>query len=200
MSEETTSVPALIIPGITDESALACIARSRKLSQFIRMVQDALDGICRFCNVDREYNKIVAENEFWYAWPCNPPEKNTKFHFLFVPKRHVTDSEELTKGELSALWGKDGIRAEVRQQFGYTSRGTLMRDGDPRLSAGTIEHLHVHDMVPNGRGRVESPFFKGLESELEGIARAIIFERLRQGANFENLSLLEQELVKDRLD
>jgi hypothetical protein len=34
-------------------------------------------------------------------------------------------------------------------------------------------------MVPNGKGRVESPFYKGQEEEAEGAERAIAFEKLR---------------------
>lgn len=140
------------------------------------MVENALTKRCPFCEIDREHNKIVAENTHWYAWPCNPPEKNTRLHFIFVPKRHVQSTRELTDEEILLLFG---VRRSVQYNYGYKSCGTLIRDGDARLSAGTIEHLHIHDMVPDGTGRVESPFYKGADSENEGLRRAIVFERLR---------------------
>lgn len=200
MPEEALVIPELVIPGITDKSALASIARARKYSQFVKAVENALKGFCPFCTIDPTYNTIVAENDYWVAWPCKPPEDNTAFHFLFVPKRHVTDSEELTDVETLALWSpKNGIRTNVRRKFGYTSRGTLMRDGDATMSAGTIQHLHVHDMVPNGTGRVESPFYKGFLSEREGFCRAIVFEKLRTGTSKDDLLEVEKTLVDGRL-
>lgn len=188
----------LVIPGITDEITLACIARSRNYPQYVREVNNALSGICPFCKIDREYNKIVAENDFWYAWPCKPPEKNTCLHFLFVPKRHVTLLNQLADVEHLALWGDNGIRMNVHRMFNYFSCGTQVRDGDARLSAGTVEHLHVHDMVPDGTGRVESPFFKGAESEAEGVARARVFEKIRCGAGTHTLTEDEWKLVNGR--
>ena len=191
--------PKLIIPGITDEATLACIARSRKYSQYVKAVENALTGVCPFCHIDRSYNNVVAENDFWYAWPCKPPEDNTRLHFLFVPKRHVKDSEELSDEEILALFGKFGIRRAVRGTYAYTSRGMLMRDGDATLSAGTIQHLHIHDMVPAGTGRVESPFYKGAQAEAESLARAIVFERIRQGVTEKDLTAEELMLTVGRL-
>lgn len=197
--EPTTDTPRLVIPGINDRSTLACIARSRKYEQYVRAVLNARLHVCPFCDVDRSYNNIILENDFWYAWHSKPPEANTRLHILYVPKRHVVDSEELSNDEVLALWGENGIRRLVREALGYSSRGMLMRDGDATLSAGTIQHLHIHDMIPNGTGRVESPFFKGAESELEGVRRAIVFEKLRGGSELEDLSPEERELVNGRL-
>ena len=188
----------LVIPGITDSNTLACISRARTYVQYMLMVENALKDLCPFCKIDRTHNNIVAENKYWYAWPCNPPEANTKFHFLFVPKRHVTDSEQLRDVELIWLFGEAGIRRQVREKYGYTSRGTMMRDGDATLSAGTIQHLHVHDMVPNETGRVESPFYKGIEAEKESTRRAIVFEKLRTGSLIARLDAEEQALIRGR--
>lgn len=187
----------LVIPGITNVSTLACVARARKYSQYKKMVADALANRCPFCDIDRKHNKVIAETDFWYAWPCNPPEKNTGLHFLFVPKRHVMDTEELSAKE----WvGLAEIRRIVRDMYDYPSCGVLICDGDATLSAGTIQHLHVHEMVPDGTGRVESPFYKGTESEEEGLRRAIVFEKLRTGSFPFLLSPEEKELVKNRLE
>jgi hypothetical protein len=88
---------------------------------------------------------------------------------------------------------------EIKEQFDISSSGILIRDGDATLSAGTIQHLHVHMMVPDGTGRVESPFYKGDASEAEGVARAIIFEKMRTGTPFTGLEPCEQELIEGRL-
>jgi diadenosine tetraphosphate (Ap4A) HIT family hydrolase len=190
-------MPKLTVQGITDEGTLACLTRSRKFGQYKKAVEDALAGRCPFCQVDRNYNKIIFENDLGYAWHCKPPEANTKLHFLVVPKRHVTDSTDLSDEELLCLMKK--IPSYLQNVFGFQSRGVLLRDGDATLSAGTIQHLHVHIMVPDGTGRVESPFYKGADAENEGIARAIIFEKLRTGTNPNDLSESEKKLVEGRL-
>lgn len=186
----------LVIPGITDPGMLVCISRARNFRQYVKMVDSALMGRCPFCEIDRAHNNVIDENDFWYAWPCNPPEKNTRLHFLFVPKRHVKSTRELTNTEILSLFS---IREAVQNRYGYTSCGTLIRDGDATLSAGTIEHLHVHDMVPDGTGRVESPFYKGADSENQGLKRAIVFEKVRTGTVLQDLSEEELELVQDRI-
>ena len=89
---------------------------------------------------------------------------------------------------------------KLKKAYDIVSCGILIRDGNAILSAGTIEHLHVHMMVPDGTGRVESPFYKGAEAETESLARAIVFEKLRQGADYHELDLREQELVQGRVE
>ncbi|MEK7194614.1 MAG: HIT family protein [Patescibacteria group bacterium] len=189
-------VPQLVVPGITNPSALASIARSRTYKQYCLMVDNALRGKCPFCEIDPKMNKVIAENEYWLAWPSPAPEKNTKHHFLIVSKRHITDTEELQPAEQMSLFR---IMRELRQEHGYQSRGILIRDGDARLSAGTIEHLHIHVMVPDGTGRVESPFYKGVGEEELGVTRAIVFEKIRRGRSPEDLREAEYELIKGRL-
>jgi diadenosine tetraphosphate (Ap4A) HIT family hydrolase len=163
------------------------------------MVDDALANRCPFCNIDREHNKVIAENDHWYAWPSNPPEKNTRLHFLYVPKVHITFFWELADEEVLSLFGNDGLRDKIHRKFGVSSCGLLMRDGDATLLAGTIQHLHIHDMVPDGTGRVESPFYKGAASEAESLERAIVFEKLRTGTPENELTEEERALVFGRL-
>ena len=188
--------PELVVSGITDENTLACLSRARKYTQYCKAVENALAGKCPFCHVDPEYNKIILETDDWMVWACNPPEKHTKHHFLFVPRVHVTSVSDLGVPQRIDLFD---LIDEVKVMCSISSCGILIRDGDARLSAGTIQHLHVHMMVPDGTGRVESPFYKGDASEAEGFARAIIFEKMRTGTPFTGLEPCEQELIKDRL-
>lgn len=193
----------LTIPGITDPSKLACIARARKYKQYCRMVEDALAGRCPFCTIDPKYNKIVLENAYWMAWDCKPPEKYTKHHVLIVPKtidgcRHITDLGQLNQNQRFALFE---ILAAVKDEYGITSCGIQIRDGDATMSAGTIEHLHAHVMVPDGTGRLESPFYKGDEAEAKSLAKAIIFEKIRSGiAKLDDLPADEKALVEGLMD
>ena len=160
------------------------------------MVQDAIGRVCPFCELDPVYNKVVVQDEFFSAWQSSAPENNTKRHFIIAPRRHVRSVMELTRDEKLSLFQ---IMQKLQDTYGYKSCGVLIRDGDARLSAGTIEHLHIHVMVPDGTGRVESPFYKGAEDDVACMNRAIIFEKMRLGQPFERLNPEEQALVKDRL-
>jgi len=196
------SLPALVVSGITDQNVLACLARSRTYGQYQRGVNDALQGKCPFCEIDPEYNVVDLETEFWCCWPCKPAEKGTRLHFLFAPHRHVVSFHELTNGEILDFLGEDGLRQRMWKRHGYTSCGALMRDGDATLSAGTMRHLHWHDMVPDGTVRVESPFYKGADEEIAGVRRAIVFERLRQSGvhAYEAARVAPGLLIDEELD
>lgn len=186
----------LVIPGITDPSTLARIARARNYKYYCMLVDDELAGRCPFCNINPEINKILIDGKHWQAWQNPVPEKNTRHHFIIAPKRHYVGTDELTGDEWQGLFR---VMESLRQTYNYQSRGILIRDGDATLSAGTIEHLHVHVIVPDGTGRVESPFYKGAEDEILGIKRAIVFEKLRTGTPLSDLSFEEQELIKGRI-
>lgn len=190
------SEPTLVIPGVTDPSTLACIARSRTYTQYCLMVENALAKRCPFCEIDESVNKLLINANQWRAWQSPAPEKHTKHHFIIVPWLHKTSTAEL--GHSDRFWLFETMN-QLREMHGYTGYGILIRDGDARLSAGTIEHLHVHVMVPDGTGRVESPFYKGAEAELEGLRRAIVFEKRRQGIPMAALSDEEKVLVAGRI-
>jgi len=190
---------SLVISGITDPATLACLARSRKYSQYVKGVRDALAGACPFCTPDPKYNVIIEglpSARSLRVWPCRPAEKNTRLHFLICPIRHVTSILQLSPDEWLEARSLIGDLAEI---YKIPFRGILIRDGDATKSAGTIQHLHIHVMVPDGIGRVESPFCKTSEEEAAGMARAVVFEKMRTGTAFEDLLPEEREIVKDRL-
>lgn len=198
--------PRLVVKGLTPTQC-AILSRSRKFSLYKKNRADLLAGKCPFCPPDPAVNVICYENDCWWAWRSKWPEDNAALHLMIVPKRHVHSMRELddaTEGLalLQALRSLD-------EMLGITFSGLLCRDGDATLSAGTIEHLHWHKMVPDGRGRLETPMAKGHPDEQKGHARAIIFEKLRQqidemGANpdlvIKALSEEEFSLVTGRLE
>ncbi len=186
----------LIIPGITNGNMLVCLSRAKTYGQYCKAVTDALAGRCPFCELDRVHNVVVIETSGLLVWHCNPPEKHTRLHFIIAPRKHILSTDEFTSDEMVAVW--DCLTA-LKDTFKFTSCGILIRDGDATLSGGTIPHLHIHVMVPDGTGRVESPFYKGAVSERESLARAIIFEKMRQGATFGDLTPDEQVQVQGRL-
>lgn len=186
---------SLIVPSIDDPGKLRCLARARTYNQYCSMVENAIRGICPFCQVNRERNKVVFEDEQFWVWHCNPPEKHTSLHLLIVPKRHVVVSAHLLDAELLRF---AQLPLEMASRFQLTHYGILVRENAPEM-AGTIEHLHKHLMVEDGTGRLETPFSKGAESEAESVARATVFEKLRQGWKPHLLTSVEWKLVFDRV-
>jgi len=78
-------------------------------------------------------------------------------HWLIVPKRHVRFEADLTNEEaLSILEAK----RFMRNHFGYVGGLTHVREGDMRLNAGTVPHLHFNTFVPNRQQEVRIPVFK----------------------------------------
>lgn len=160
------------------EEQCALLARARKYPQYVKSVENMFAGVCPFCPPDPNYNEIDHElsNEYFWVWPCKPPEDHTEFHYLIVPRRHIESTDEFTDIEDSmAIFAYRSIR----RKLGLKTSALLVRDGDATKLAGTIKHLHLHCVVPLGTERVAPPLFKGTESEMIGHARAIIFERVR---------------------
>lgn len=186
----------LEIPGITDSSTLTRLARARTYEYYCRLVEDTLAGRCPFCEVDRKHNRVVFESDHILCWHCTPPEKNTRLHFLIVPKRHVKGILGLSVAEWNDVWT---AYFHLQAKYSFTSAGILIRDGDATLSAGTQEHLHIHIMVPDGTGRVESPFYKGREDDERCTSRAIVFEKVRRGTPLPSLSPEEALVFQDKV-
>jgi diadenosine tetraphosphate (Ap4A) HIT family hydrolase len=193
-----SDTPKLVIPGIEYPDDLARIARARTYKYYCQLVEQTKAGVCTFCVVDRDYNKVVIETNLWLVWHCKPPEKNTHEHLLFVPKRHVTRRRELSTNELMEFFSRSGVLGQAEQMFGEIYGG-LFRNDAPKL-AGTQAHWHFHMMFPDPeKGRVESPIAKSAVEELNDIRKAIVFEKIRQ-ANGEIIFLDSDEyaFVKDR--
>ncbi len=186
----------LRIAGLS-EAACAALARSRVYEQYVRGVRDALTDRCPFCQLDPSYNHVCCENEYWMAWQSPSPLAHTTHHLVVVPRRHVMGMDELVDETEGAAFL--AIMRQLRGMHGIKSSGLLCRDGNATLSAGTIEHLHWHLIVPDGKGRVETPFYKGPESDNEAHARALVFERLRTGTPIEDLTADERQRVEGRL-
>ena len=195
MNISKLSISDLKIAGITSPMTLMCIARARNYSYYCSMVEDALAGKCPFCILDPKKNRVIVQNRFWRAWQNPFPERNTKHHFIFAPKKHVLRLRDLPKRARATLFD---LIDYMEERYGAQASGIMIRNNAPLL-AGTIEHLHVHAMIPNGKGRVESPLYKGKGDDQRDIARTIVLGKMRQGVPFSKLSKKERELVKGRM-
>lgn len=164
-----------VVPGLS-EAACAILARSRNYGLYLLNRDRLLAGTCPFCEHDSM--ETVAQNEDWTAKMSPGPEANTKLHFIIFSRRHVSGLMELPDSAGASLMA---IVRAIYGQYGITASGILTRDGNPVELAGTVDHCHIHVMVPNGEGRVETPIAKHPNDEEMGRQRAVIYEQLFQG-------------------
>ncbi|MFM2330950.1 MAG: hypothetical protein RLZZ26_457 [Candidatus Parcubacteria bacterium] len=119
---------------------------------------------CPFCETERRRRKrkplvsthgwLVLENEF--------PRDDTERMLLIVPNRHLDGPASISSKD----W------AEIGHLFSYCIRPSrvpggalLLRYGDPRDHAGTIEHLHYNVIQPVRGGGCSLPIAKTVEGE-----------------------------------
>ena len=165
---------------LTEEEEF-CLEGCRGYPQYYQMRGDFERGICPFCTLDRELNNVLFEDQYVFAWvvPRVYMRKELSYHALFVPKRHVRFEMDLTLEEVLSIHTAKRL---LHKQFNYTGGITHVREGDMRLNAGTVPHLHYNTFTPNCTGEVRIPAFKDQGNRAENQKRAArFFERYKQG-------------------
>lgn len=141
-----------------------CLRGCSQYAQYYRGRKSFEDGRCVFCQIDRNANTVLYEQQEWIGWEV-PPSFTTRIQtlslqLLLFPKRHLRGMFELNeqeqKGFFSALAWAD-------KRFDLHGGGIISRFGDMRFNVGTIKHMHVTIMVPNRRGEVIVPLQKSPE-------------------------------------
>lgn len=208
-----TDRPALHIPGLEDED-VSTLLNARTFKQYRQYVQDRLNGICPFCDpLDAELNKVIRqtndcfEDGDWRIWRNPFPQKHTSTHLIIAPVRHVVRANQMTFNDWQNMTSLIDYAISAIG-MGLPGGGVLMRFGDPALNAGSIRHLHVNIIVPDGTGEVRLPLAKD-PKDVEAKRKVIaVFEKIRVNMHNWNeplsnvlaiLSEEELELVKDRL-
>jgi len=186
----------LIIPGL-DQEDIGSLQNTRTFPQYCEMVRKILAGECMFCELDQKLNKVVFENDRWRAWRNPYPQEFTAHHWIIAHREHLTHLRDVTSADGRDLFEILSRLAEPKEIYGG---GVLMRFGNPLLNAGSVRHLHVNLMVPDGAGEVRVPLCKTPEEIAAKMNVIRVFEKMRQGTPFEELNLVEQVLVRDRLE
>lgn len=127
-------------------------------------------GICPFCSKESfkkfHKGKIIFENDSWILSTNDTPYKGTKLHLLivFMGGRHIRHISELNTEEWVQL--RDVVNF-AHHQFKVDSAAFLMRFGEPGHNGASVEHLHAHIIVGEGkiskiaeRIRVKVGYFK----------------------------------------
>ena len=105
------------------------------------------DKVCPFCIEHLlKYHKkpILKQGKFWVVTTNMYPYKNAKFHFLFIHKEHVTDTENMSPESFAEL--HQHINWLIKEN--NISGGTLMmRCGNTAETGATVTHIHAHFIV-----------------------------------------------------
>lgn len=175
---------------ILTEEELFCLEGCRSYKQYHRMRQDFEGGKCAFCNPDPEINKILWEDDHVMAWHVASAymREELRLHYMIVPKKHVRFE---TKLSFKAVESIHRAKRFMGERFRYQGGLTHVREGDMRLNAGTVPHLHYNIFEPNMTGEVRVPVFKAVDDREENNARSArfsnIFEKDVSPEEFEEL-------------
>ena len=111
------------------------------------------EGVCPFCleNLPKYHkNPIIKENSDWIATKNMYPYENTRLHFLFIHKKHISSIEELGAEEWMSL---KKIILSIRKDFKVKGGSLFVRFGNSNTGA-TVTHLHFHLVVSNDESPV----------------------------------------------
>lgn len=158
------------------EEELFCLEGCRNYPQYYKMRKDFEECVCTFCNLNRTLNTVLFEDEYVFAWIVHEQfmRKELTYHALFVPKRHVRFETDLSDEEVLSLHTAKKV---LHVRFAYKGGVTHVREGDMRLNAGTVPHLHYNTFMPNCTGEVRIPVYKDQGDRAENQKRAYLFSQ-----------------------
>ncbi|MFT7507833.1 MAG: diadenosine tetraphosphate (Ap4A) HIT family hydrolase [Acidimicrobiales bacterium] len=137
---------------LTDEQ-LFCLEGCRGYKQYHGM-SEAFESdtdetkSCIFCNLNRERNEVVWEDDLVAAWHVHDDfmRDELAIHLIIIPKRHMRFVADLTDKEIVSILHAVQF---LKEEFNYQGGLFHARQGDMRLNAGTVPHLHFNDFQPD---------------------------------------------------
>ncbi len=97
-----------------------------------------------FVNDPKIVARIIAENDFAFAFPTNIPI--VPGHTLICPKRYISTIDELIDGELRALFA---LQKQLKEAMilAFDAEGFNYAWNEGELAGQSVKHLHLH-MLP----------------------------------------------------
>jgi len=110
---------------------------------------------CIFCDLQSlDRQRIIDENNLAYAIRDGFPV--TKFHTLFITKRHVSDYFGLTQPELNAINLLIDRQRELLNKSDESIDGYNIGINCGETAGQSVFHCHIH-LIPRRKGDVENP-------------------------------------------
>lgn len=104
-------------------------------------------GRCPFCpdGVTWTRQEIYMSDECWIITKNVHPLNGSRFHFLIVPRRHVTLFSHLTPAEIISL---QGFLMRIKENNSCNGIVWYCREGNPITTGATVQHFHIQLIVP----------------------------------------------------
>ena len=119
----------------------------RSDEQKANMERIRLDGVDPFDweNLPQYHEQpIMRTGIYWLITPNEYPYEGTKLHLLLIYK----DAVKLPSETAPEAWKELGEHMSwIEKEFELKGGTLLMRFGDPALTGGTVDHLHLHVIV-----------------------------------------------------
>ncbi len=125
---------------------------AREASQFEAMTRINNRSECPFCveNFFKEHkNPVILDDKHWIVTKNQWPYNGTNYHILLIPKQHREKISDITHEEFCAL---ENIICEIEKKLDIESGSLCMRFGNPKFNGGTVNHIHIHIIVPKKPG------------------------------------------------
>ncbi len=190
----------IAIEGI-DEFGINTLYNTKDYAQYVRCVENLLKGFCPFCPpIDKNLNKVLYENKRWFILESAFPQSHQTVHLLIVHRNHIGHVRDLKKKDWRDLGRiNNWMNQHYDRKDELLGGGFALRFGDPKLNASSVpNHLHWNVQVPNGTDHVSVILCKSKEEIVLQEQRALVYEKIRLGTQYEDLSDKDKEIIKGR--
>jgi hypothetical protein len=137
-----------------EKQDICLLLNARNYAYYLSMIRQIRNHECPFDRLDPELNKILFQVGSWRIWECPAQfrQKNLARHFVAASEHHFTHlhSDNHSWDELIEMLIKS------LRELGLRDFRIVIRFGDPSLHAGSIRHIHVNILVPDGSGRMDT--------------------------------------------
>ena len=134
------------------------------------------EKFCPFCPAEltRRGRKPIHRTDKWMLLENEFPRDDVEHMLLLVPTLHMISSGGLDASDWTDI---GALFHSFLETFVYPAGALVMRHGDPRSNAGTIEHLHINLIKPTREGGMSVPLAKTVEGHRADYARLHDFVR-----------------------
>ena len=89
---------------------------------------------------------ILYEGDYWIVTENQWPYDASSNHFLIIAREHAEKIGDLPPGSGDELFF---ISRLIEREHDIESGALCMRFGKPLINGGTVNHIHLHLIVPN---------------------------------------------------
>jgi dihydrofolate reductase len=110
-------------------------------------------GQCPFCpgGVTITERQTIRKNEHWILVHNAYPLKDTAYHFMLFPTRHIELVDDITPEEWTSLVEQ---RKWLKKEYELVGDAMYGRSGEQLVTGASVAHLHWHIIVPAGQVEV----------------------------------------------